>query len=48
LDAVNVYWPLALILVGVGMIMRRRMQHTDQDSAPPDTPGTPVPPAPAP
>jgi hypothetical protein len=48
LDAVSVYWPLVLILFGVGMIMRRRMQHTDQDVVTSDTPGTPVPPAPAP
>ena len=28
LDAVRIYWPLALILFGLGMVLRRRIQHT--------------------
>jgi hypothetical protein len=41
LDAVRVYWPLALILFGVGMILRRKM-HSSSDT----TPAAPAPPAP--
>lgn len=36
LDVVQVYWPLALILFGLGMILRRRKMHaTDASSAAP-------------
>lgn len=32
IDAVEVYWPLALILFGLGMILRRKLHTTDTNA----------------